>query len=137
MKRAILLVDDDPDRFFIDELEELEGCEITTAETVAEALKLLYKSKFEAIILDVVIPAGEGYEEYFSLRQDTMGCPGFELARMIGEGSFGKITTIILSGLIGAPDFSWRIDRLLNDHIFAVCKSGSIDEVFKILSRIK
>lgn len=137
MKKRVLLVDDNPDNCFIDELEEIKGCEITMAETVAEALRFLYKSKFEAIILDVVIPAGEGYEEYFSLRQDTRGCPGFELAKMINEGSFGKITTIILSGLAGSPIFSWRINRLLNEHIFAVCKSSSIDDVLKIISRVK
>jgi CheY-like chemotaxis protein len=135
LKKKVLLVEDDPDDCFVDLLEDFEDCRIVPAKTVADALRKLYQEKFHAIIMDIIIPAGERYEDFFQLSSDTRGCPGYELARIIREGYFGKIPTVIFSGLVGSFHIRGRIARLENDHIFAVMKP-EVERVISILSEI-
>lgn len=137
MKKPVLYAEDDPNETFVEILEEDGNCEITTAKTAAEAIDLLYKRQFKALILDIIIPAGEGYEQFFHLTEATRGCPGFEIVKLVRDGCFGKIPVIIFSGLVGSFNFKWRINRLLNDHIFAVSRPDLDDELIKILSDIK
>jgi CheY-like chemotaxis protein len=135
-KKRILLVEDDPNEAFIDLLEDFEDYEITIARAVSDALSFLYKNNFHAVIMDIIVPAGEDYEKFFNLSEETRGCPGFELIKIIREGTIGKIPVVIFSGLVSSWNFRGRIDRLCNDHIFAVAKP-EVDELLEVLSGIQ
>ncbi len=62
-KASILLVDDD--QIILDSLGgflELEGYEVTTAETIARGMDCLRASEFNLVITDVSMPTSDGFE---------------------------------------------------------------------------
>jgi CheY-like chemotaxis protein len=135
MKKAVLYLDDNPIEDFIAVLEDFEGCQVTVVQTISDCVKQLYEKQFKAIIMDIIVPAGDEYREFFKFTSGTRHCPGFELMKMIREGYFGKILTIISSGIIEERYLRLRIERLLNEHIHAVPKP-EIEEIFRLLSTI-
>jgi two-component system response regulator MprA len=65
----VLVVDDDPDvRDAVETALELEGHRVTTAGDGLEALKRLGQSECDAIVLDVLMPAMDGFEVCRRLR---------------------------------------------------------------------
>jgi two-component system, NarL family, sensor histidine kinase UhpB len=57
----LLLVEDNPgDADFIGELLDDVSCEITKAVTLAEATGILQDAAFDAVLLDLNLPDGEG-----------------------------------------------------------------------------
>ncbi|MGD1909639.1 MAG: response regulator [Rivularia sp. (in: cyanobacteria)] len=59
----ILVVDDSPDNvFLIKTILEEEGYEVSTAENGSSALKKIEESRFDLILLDLMMPEMDGYE---------------------------------------------------------------------------
>jgi two-component system CheB/CheR fusion protein len=83
----ILVVDDTPDsvemmRFLL----KIEGADVRTASSGAEALQIAEIEKFDLIISDVAMPAMDGYEMMRELRKRSNGnCP-----RAIAVTGFGR-----------------------------------------------
>ncbi|MBI2094501.1 MAG: response regulator [Candidatus Omnitrophica bacterium] len=70
-KARLLVVDDEPKiRQFIKELLELHGYEVLTAASGSDALGQLKKHSVQLILLDLVMPAMDGYELYRLLKEN-------------------------------------------------------------------
>ncbi len=70
---GLLVVDDEP--FLRDAVaasRRFLGFEVTTAETAAAALRLARDRPFDLIVLDVMLPDGDGFDVVRRLRRD--GC---------------------------------------------------------------
>ena len=70
MKRNILIIDDDSDlSLIITDMLESYGFSVTSAENSDEAFRLLEKSKFDLILLDINLPGTTGFEICRELRR--------------------------------------------------------------------
>ncbi|MEO1376306.1 MAG: hybrid sensor histidine kinase/response regulator [Cyanobacteria bacterium J06635_10] len=68
----ILVVDDSPDNvFLIKTILEEEGYEVSTAENGSSALKQIEESRFDLILLDLMMPEMDGYEVTKHIRENT------------------------------------------------------------------
>ncbi len=68
----ILVVDDSPDNvFLIKTILEEEGYEVSTAENGSSALKRIEESRFDLILLDLMMPGMDGYEVTKHIRGNT------------------------------------------------------------------
>lgn len=68
----ILLVDDDAlNRFFGQELLQVIGFRVTTANSGKEAILQLQQTTFDLVFMDVSMPDMNGYETTQHIRQDT------------------------------------------------------------------
>ncbi|MEM9924114.1 MAG: hybrid sensor histidine kinase/response regulator [Cyanobacteria bacterium P01_D01_bin.50] len=68
----ILVVDDSPDNvFLIKTILEEEGYEVSTAENGSSALKKIEESRFDLILLDLMMPEMDGYEVTKHIRENT------------------------------------------------------------------
>lgn len=66
----IFIVDDDADYLdFLHEVLEEQNYDITTSMSAVNALKLLKKTRFDLVILDVVMPDGNGFEICREIRE--------------------------------------------------------------------
>ena len=88
----ILLVEDDPEtldmlKFIFDEC----GAEVTTADSVSEALEALERFRPDALISDIAMPNQDGYD---LIRQ----------VRSRGPGQGGKIPAVALTAYASAED---------------------------------
>ena len=71
MRRKILAVDDEPDQLkLVDQLLQGEGFAIDTAANGAEALKKVYRSRPDLILVDASMPVMNGFTFCESLRKD-------------------------------------------------------------------
>ena len=71
----ILLVEDDKDLSFITKrLLESRGYEVMTAAAIAEAQELLRQHSYDLILLDLMLPDGEGTQLCEEIRQTSV-CP--------------------------------------------------------------
>jgi adenylate cyclase len=76
--RKILIVDDDPAiRGLLAEFVKLEGYDVATAESPAETLHLLSQTRFDAFLLDVDMPGGNGISLCRTIRgmKEYEACP--------------------------------------------------------------
>lgn len=70
-KMRLLVVDDEPKiRRLLKETLELRDFEVQTAASGPEALAQLSERRFDAILLDVMMPVMDGYEVYHLLREN-------------------------------------------------------------------
>lgn len=70
MKRNILIIDDDSDlSLIISDMLESYGFGVTSAENSDEAFRLLERSKFDLILLDINLPGTTGFEICRELRR--------------------------------------------------------------------
>ncbi len=70
MAEKVLIVDDD--KAFLQILAERmqnRGMEVTTAESAAEALKMLEKESYDAVLLDLMMPEMGGIEALQVMRK--------------------------------------------------------------------
>ncbi|NBD07914.1 MULTISPECIES: response regulator transcription factor [Corallococcus] len=85
---AVLVVEDDPNlRLALrDNLEHQGGYSVQEAATVKEAREQLTRRDFQLILLDVMLPDGDGYALCRALREEGLGIPVLMLtARTLEE----------------------------------------------------
>jgi DNA-binding NtrC family response regulator len=100
LKAKVLLVDDEED--FIDTLSqrlEVRGLKVTGATRGAEAVELVDKQEFDAIILDLAMPGMDGLETLKRIRENH---PEAEIIILTGHAS---IKTSIEAMKLGAEDY--------------------------------
>ena len=100
MKIKVLLVDDEKE--FVEVLSErleVRGFEIKTALSGEEALKWIYKSEFDVVLLDVMIPGDNGIE---ILKEIKRARPLIQIIMLTGHA---KIDTAVRGLELGAYDY--------------------------------
>ena len=100
MKIKLLLVDDE--KKFVEVLSErleVRGFEIKTALSGEEALKWIYKSEFDVVLLDVMIPGDNGIE---ILKEIKRARPLIQIIMLTGHA---KIDTAVRGLELGAYDY--------------------------------
>jgi two-component system OmpR family response regulator len=94
---GLLVVDDEP---FLREAVAASlrflGFGVTTAETAADALRLARDQAFDLMILDVMLPDGDGFEVVRRLRRDGFGVPVIFLTARDTEAD--KVAGLSLGG---------------------------------------
>lgn len=95
----ILLVDDDQGvRQFFDRAFTSAGHQVTTAETGAEALELVEAHQFDAVLLDVEMPAMRGWRVLEAIH----GLPGSSQLPVILFTGHGNVTSDAYAKMLGA-----------------------------------
>jgi len=94
---GLLVVDDEP---FLREAVAASlrflGFQVTTAETAADALRLARDRPFDLVVLDVMLPDGDGFEVVRRLRRDGFGVPVIFLTARDTEAD--KVAGLSLGG---------------------------------------
>ena len=94
---GLLVVDDEP---FLREAVAASlrflGFEVTTADTAADALRLARDRPFDLVVLDVMLPDGDGFEVVRRLRRDGLGVPVIFLTARDTEAD--KVAGLSLGG---------------------------------------
>jgi len=94
---TLLVVDDEP--FLRDAVAaslRFLGFEVTTADTAADTLRLTRDRPFDLVVLDVMLPDGDGFEIVRRLRRDGCGVPVIFLTARDTEAD--KVTGLTLGG---------------------------------------
>jgi len=94
---GLLVVDDEP--FLRDAVAaslRFLGFEVTTADTCADALRLARDRPFDLVVLDVMLPDGDGFEVVRRLRRDGCAVPVIFLTARDIEAD--KVTGLTLGG---------------------------------------
>ena len=69
--KTLLVVEDEPSNMiFISKTLALEGYQVHEARDVDEGLKALYQHKIDLIVLDLMLPGGDGWEIMSKLQND-------------------------------------------------------------------
>ena len=100
MAEKVLIVDDD--KAFLQILAERmqnRGMEVSTAESAAEALKMLEKESYDAVLLDLMMPEMGGIEALQIMRKKQ---PEIQVIFVTGHPSVSKGVEAIK---LGAMDF--------------------------------
>jgi DNA-binding NtrC family response regulator len=100
MPEKVLIVDDD--KAFLQILAERmqnRGMEVSTAESAAEALKMLEKESFDAVLLDLMMPEMGGIEALQIMRKKQ---PDVQVIFVTGHPSVSKGVEAMK---LGAMDF--------------------------------
>jgi|WetSurMetagenome_2_1015567.scaffolds.fasta_scaffold376934_2 CheY-like chemotaxis protein len=119
---AILLVEDeiytDRDDYPLVRMLKREAFVVDIAETGNEALNLLSKTEYEAVILDIVLPAGEGiWIDKGTLRSRV----GIEILKKLIQknkklsGTPPNVPIVVVSGVIDPEDVNEIISILGHD----------------------
>jgi two-component system OmpR family response regulator len=94
---GLLVVDDEP---FLREAVAASlrflGFQVTTADTAAGALRLARDHPFDLVVLDVMLPDGDGFEVVRRLRRDGLGVPVIFLTARDTEAD--KVAGLSLGG---------------------------------------
>jgi len=94
---GLLVVDDEP---FLREAVAASlrflGFQVTTADTAADALRLARDRPFDLVVLDVMLPDGDGFEVVRRLRRDGFGVPVIFLTARDTEAE--KVAGLSLGG---------------------------------------
>jgi two-component system, OmpR family, response regulator len=93
----LLVVDDEP--FLRDAVAaslRFLGFEVTTAETAADALRLARDRPFDLVVLDVMLPDGNGFDVVRRLRRDGCDVPVIFLTARDAEAD--KVTGLTIGG---------------------------------------
>jgi DNA-binding NtrC family response regulator len=100
MKIKLLLVDDEKE--FVEVLSErleVRGFDVKIALSGEEALNWIYKSEFDVVLLDVMIPGDNGIE---ILKEIKRARPLFQIIMLTGHA---KIDTAVRGIELGAYDY--------------------------------
>jgi DNA-binding NtrC family response regulator len=110
MSEKILLVDDEQD--FLDVMSErieARGMEVTTADSAMKALELVKSGGFDAIIVDLMMPAMDGLQTLKAIKEKN---PELQVILLTGHATVEKG---IEAMKLGAMDFVEKpadLDRL-------------------------
>jgi DNA-binding NtrC family response regulator len=110
MAEKILLVDDEKD--FLDVMSErieARGMEVTTADSAMKALELVKSGGFDAIIVDLMMPAMDGLQTLKAIKEKN---PDLQVILLTGHATVEKG---IEAMKLGAMDFVEKpadLDRL-------------------------
>ena len=110
MAEKVLLVDDEKD--FLDVMSErieARGMEVTTADSAMKALELLKSGNFDAIIVDLMMPAMDGLQTLKAIKEKN---PDLQVILLTGHATVEKG---IEAMKLGAMDFVEKpadLDRL-------------------------
>lgn len=100
-KKKILLVDDEPD--FVELIRHrlrINGYEVTAAPNGKEALEMLKKEKFDAVLLDIIMPQMDGLTTLKMIRRRDKDLPVFMLTAYSDEERFKAANKLNASGFI-------------------------------------
>lgn len=137
LNAKVLLVDDEDD--FLKTLSqrlEVRGLKVTGATRGEEAIDLVDKQEFDAIVIDLAMPGMDGLE---TLKQIKENHPEAEIIMLSGQGSIKKSTEAMK---LGAEDFLEKpvnIQELLQkiaeakDKRVLILQEKSREEIEKIL----
>ena len=126
MRVKILAVDDEPDQLeMVGLLLQEEGFAIETATNGAEALEIIYRSKPDLILMDVAMPAMNGFAACEALRKDptTAAIPVLILTGL--RSHFDRLNGFAhgANGYLCKP---YRADELVGTIKAMLQKSGSV-----------
>ncbi len=99
-KKKILLVDDEP--AFLELLKlrlEINGYDVTTALSGQEALEKMSSRKFDAALLDIIMPDPDGLEVLRRIRKDYPDFPVFMITAFSPEDEFNQERFKVAKGL--------------------------------------
>ena len=100
MKIKVLLVDDEKEFVVVlSERLEIRGFDVKTALSGEEALRWIYKSEFDVVLLDVMIPGENGME---ILKEIKRARPFIHVIMLTGHA---KIDTAVRGMELGAYDY--------------------------------
>src|ERR1700761_5873200 len=114
----ILIVDDEADiRDSLEAILREEEYVVTTAGTAAEALELLRDADFQAVLLDIWLPDGDGLDVLAQIRGDEpTKSPRAGSPEVIMISGHGTIEAAVRATKLGAYDFLEKplsLDRTL------------------------
>ena len=113
-RKRILLVDDEPN--FVELIRhrlEISGYDVTAAGNGKEALDILTKEKFDAVLLDIVMPQMDGLKTLKLLRKRDNALPVFMLTAHSDEERFKQANELGASGFImKMADLQKEIDNI-------------------------
>lgn len=105
--RRVLLVDDEPDIREIARLslENVGGWQVTTAASGMEALALTRDERFDAVLLDVMMPDLDGPATLARLREEGLieGVPVIFLTAKVQAADRRQLDALGAAGTIGKP----------------------------------
>jgi two-component system nitrogen regulation response regulator NtrX len=102
----VLIVDDEADiRESLQAILSEEDYIITTAGTAAEALELLRDADYQAVLLDIWLPDGDGLDVLAQIRGDASSSPRPGAPEVIMISGHGTIEAAVRATKLGAYDF--------------------------------
>ena len=102
----VLIVDDEADiRSSLEAILREEDYAVTTAGTAAEALTLLRDADFQAVLLDIWLPDGDGLDVLAQVHRGAKGEREASAPEVIMISGHGTIETAVRATKLGAFDF--------------------------------
>jgi two-component system, NtrC family, nitrogen regulation response regulator NtrX len=102
----VLIVDDEADiRESLEAILNEEDYVITTAGTAAEALELIRDADYQAVLLDIWLPDGDGLDVLAAIRGDASHTPRPGAPEVIMISGHGTIEAAVRATKLGAYDF--------------------------------
>jgi two-component system nitrogen regulation response regulator NtrX len=113
----VLIVDDEPGiRDSLEAILREEDYIVTTAATAAEALELLRDADYQAVLLDIWLPDGDGLDVLSQIRSTQPSEPPVNAPEVIMISGHGTIESAVRATKLGAYDFLEKplsLDRTL------------------------
>lgn len=141
MKAKILIAEDDPNiRLGLVATLESEGYDVTAASDGAQALKLFPQTKFDLVVLDIMMPKVSGYDVCRELRASGARVPvlfltakGEEIDKVVGLklGADDYVTKPF-----GLHELLARVEALLRRGRTSAAGEGSAGEVLPPLFKL-
>ncbi|MBI3182825.1 MAG: response regulator transcription factor [Myxococcales bacterium] len=111
MSGAVLIVEDDHNlRLTLEDNLAEEGYQVSSAATAAEAWAQLCGRPYEVVVLDIMLPDGDGYSLCRRIRQEGLGCRVLMLTARTLEDDLVKGFEAGADDYLGKP---YRLRELL------------------------